>query len=329
MAQGVGKRLAEQMARAPIAQAMLGRGKRGSNTQFNNLVRDIANHLEIGSNPDSSNLYHSHKSQFAKKIKGMDRGRTDGAIRLMSMLKTAQEMEIDVNGALGSSPAPTSVVDGWNTFAVQQGGEPINFEEMGVAPEMHSMHNKIDSETSHYYDTVPAHIDMDEGAGGDGGALPPPDGGGGGAGGGPPLDQLSQAPSADDPFAEQGGSTGFRATGGGGGGFSPFPAFAPQFDPNQFKFSEDDPMGAIATIMERVQRHDTWEDASIMKSVANKNLNPRNPNDMSRLAKQLDLESADIRAIAMSIGDWDRIAKHFQVRRDVVNIIKASCMEVL
>ena len=329
MAQGVGKRLAEQMARAPIAQAMLGRGKRGSNTQFNNLVRDIANHLEIGSNPDSSNLYHSHKSQFAKKIKGMDRGRTDGAIRLMSMLKTAQEMEIDVNGALGSSPAPTSVVDGWNTFAVQQGGEPINFEEMGVAPEMHSMHNKIDPETSHYYDTVPAHIDMDEGAGGDGGALPPPDGGGGGAGGGPPLDQLSQAPSADDPFAEQGGSTGFRATGGGGGGFSPFPAFAPQFDPNQFKFSEDDPMGAIATIMERVQRHDTWEDASIMKSVANKNLNPRNPNHMSRLAKQLDLESADIRAIAMSIGDWDRIAKHFQVRRDVVNIIKASCMEVL
>jgi len=66
-----------------------------------------------------------------------------------------------------------------------------------------------------------------------------------------------------------------------------------------------------------------------MKSVANRNLNPTNPNHMSRLAKELDLESADIRAIAMSIGDWDRIAKHFQVRRDVVNIIKASCMEVL
>jgi hypothetical protein len=155
--------------------------------------------------------------------------------------------------------------------------------------------------------------------------LPPPDGGDGGAGGGPPLDQLTQEPSADDPFAAQGGSTGFRAT----GGFSPFPAFAPQFDPNQFKFSEDDPMGAIATIMERVQRHDTWEDASIMKSVSRVNLNPKNAHDMRFLAKQVELEPADVRAIAMSIGDWDRVAKHFQVGRDVVDIIKASCVEVL
>ena len=325
MAQGVGKQLANQMARAPIAQAMLGRGKQGSGTQFNNLLNSISNHLEIKQNPDVANLYLKHKGQFAKKIKGMDRGRTDGAIRLMAMLKTAQELDSDVNAALGSSPAPQSVIEGWNAFSVQQGGEPVDFEAMGIAEDHHTMSNRIDPDTAHYYDTIPHHIDMDDTAGAPGGALPPPDGGDGGAGGGPPLDQLTQQPSADDPFAAQGGSTGFRAT----GGFSPFPAFAPQFDPNQFKFSEDDPMGAIATIMERVQRHDTWENASIMKSVSRVNLNPKNAHDMRFLAKQVELEPADVRAIAMSIGDWDRVAKHFQVGRDVVDIIKASCVEVL
>ena len=88
-------------------------------------------------------------------------------------------------------------------------------------------------------------------------------------------------------------------------------------------------MGAIAAVMERVQIHDTWENASVMKSVKHTNLNPRNSNDMKVLAKQLNLETTDVRAIAMSVGDWTKLAKHFQVRRDVVDIIKASCLEAL
>ena len=326
VAEGVNKRLAAQMARVPIAQMMMGRGSQGTATQFNNILADISNHLELD-NPDTAKLYHAHKSQFAKKIKGMDRGRTDGAIRLMSMLKTAQEVKMDVSPALGSSPAPASLIQGWKRFAVEnRNGKVIDFDDLGLAPEEHSMHNKIDPDTAHYYDTIPPHINMDEGAGSANSQLPHPGGGGGGAGGGQPLDQpTTQKPSFDDPLAEEGGSVPARAS----GGFSPFAAFTPQFDPNQFKYSEDDPMGAIATIMERVQMHDNWEDSNIMKSVSRTNLNPKNPNHMSYLAKELDLQPTDVCAIAMSIGDWSKIAKHFQVRRDVVNIIKASCAEVL
>ena len=317
---GVNKRLAQKMARVPVAQMMLGRGKAGSPTQFNNLLTSMHNYLEIGSNPDVANMYHKHKSHWAKKVKGMDRGRTDGAIRLLSMLKTAEEAEMDISPALGPSNAPPAMIDGWNKFAIQAGGEPIDFDALGVAEEAHSMHNRMDQDTAHYYDTIPAHIDMDEGAdvGGQEPRLPPPDGSGGGLGGGPPLDKPStQPPAFDDPFANQGGSVPMRAT-GGFPQFQQFPAFAT---------SSDDPMGAIATIMERVQMHDTWEDARVMKMVSQTNLNPQNNNDMLYLAKELNLQSNDIRAIAMTIGDWDKVAKHFQVRRDVVNIIKASCME--
>jgi hypothetical protein len=330
MAEGVNERLAQQMARVPIAQMMMGRGKAGSPTQFNNLLTAISGHMELD-NPDTAKLYHDHKSQFAKRIEGMDRGRTDGAIRLMAMLKTAQELKMDVSSALGSAPAPASLVQGWKKFAVEnRDGQVLDFDDLGLAPGGHEMHNNIDSDTSHYYDTVPPHINMDEGAGAANSQLPHPDGGGGGEGGGKPLDQpTTQRPSFDDPYAEEGGTVSARATGEAGGGFSPFPAFTPQFDPNQFKYSEDDPMGAIATVMERVQMHDNWADASIMKSVSRTNLNPKNRNHMSYLAKELDLQPTDVCAIAMSVGDWSKIAKHFQVRRDVVNIIKASCAEVL
>ena len=88
-------------------------------------------------------------------------------------------------------------------------------------------------------------------------------------------------------------------------------------------------MGAIAAIMERVQMHDTWDDVRIMKSVKYTNLNPQSGSDMRVLAKQLDLETNDVRAIAMSVGNWSKLAEHFQVGRDVVNIIKASCLEAL
>ena len=139
------------------------------------------------------------------------------------------------------------------------------------------------------------------------GQLPPP-----GVGGGLPLDmQGTQQPSAADPFGPEGTV-----------------ATRNDQDP-EFKTSYDDPMGAIAAVMERVQIHDTWENASIMKSVKHTNLNPRNSNDMKVLAKQLNLETTDVRAIAMSVGDWTKLAKHFQVRRDVVDIIKASCLEAL
>ena len=73
---------------------------------------------------------------------------------------------------------------------------------------------------------------------------------------------------------------------------------------------------------------DTWENSKIMKRVNHENLNPQDKDDMNVLAKHVGLESTDVRAIAMAYGDWSNLAQSFQVERDVVEIIKASCVEV-
>ena len=307
--QGIRPRKAEMMARAPAAQLIMGRGKKGSATQLNNIVQRIQQYIGIdGQNKDNSiaDTYHKHRSHFDGRVGGADRGRTDAAKRILATLKTAEELGIDISPATGGSVPPRSVVSGWKSYALQQGGKPVNLANMGVAQEHHQMHGLVSDNLGHLHDTLPEHISIG-GTDPMTGQLPPP-----GVGGGLPLDmQGTQQPFAADPFGPEGTVVTRNNQ-----------------DP-QFKTSYGDPMGAIAAVMERVQIHDTWENARIMKSVKYKNLNPRNSNDMKVLAKQLDLETTDVRAIAMSVGDWTKLAKHFQVRRDVVDIIKASCLEAL
>lgn len=310
MNEGVSRRRAEAMARAPVAQLIVGRGKKGSPTQLNNIVKRIQQYIGIdGDRKDNSvaDMYHKHRSHFDGRVGGADRGRTDAAKRILATLKTAEELGVDITPAHGIVKPPPSVVSGWRSYAMQQGGKPIDLMNMGLAQEHHEMHGRVTEELGHLHDQIPDHISV----GGydpmqDNQQLPP-----GGAGGGLPLNvQTTQQPLATDPFGPEG-------------------TVATRNNQDSVMSSQDDPMGAIAAIMERVQIHDTWEDARIMKMVSHTNLNPRNNNDMLYLAKELNLESTDVRAIAMSVGDWSRLAEHFQVRRDVVNIIKASCLEVL
>ena len=305
--EGVSPRRAEAMARAPVAQLVMGRGKKGSATQLNNIVGKIQQYIGIdGPNKDNSiaDVYHKHRSHFDGRVGGADRGRTDAAKRILATLKTAEELGVDISPATGMQEPPVSVVSGWKTFASQQGGKPIDFANMGIAQEHHRMQGNVTEDLGHLHDTLPDHISV-------GGydpmteQLPPA-----GVGGGPPLDmQGTQQPLQTDPFGPE-GSVATR-------------------NQQDFTTSYDDPMGAIAAIMERVQMHDTWDDTNIMKSVKYTNLNPQSGSDMRVLAKQLDLETNDVRAIAMSVGNWSKLAEHFQVRRDVVNIIKASCLEAL
>jgi len=46
---------------------------------------------------------------------------------------------------------------------------------------------------------------------------------------------------------------------------------------------------------------------------------------MHRLGKDVGLSSLDVRAIAMSIGDWGVLAKSFNTTHDVVRDIKRAC----
>jgi len=52
---------------------------------------------------------------------------------------------------------------------------------------------------------------------------------------------------------------------------------------------------------------------------------PMDAYDMQRLSKEVGVSSIDVRAIAMSLGDWGVIAKSFNTTRDVVRVIKRSC----
>jgi hypothetical protein len=308
--EGVSSRRAENMARAPAAQLIMGRGKKGSATQLNNIVNRIQQYIGIdGEKKDNtiSDMYHKHRSHFDGRVGGADRGRTDAAKRILATLKTAEELGVDITPALGVTKPPASVISGWKSFAIQRGGKPVDLSNMGIAQEHHYMHGRVTEDLGHLHDQIPDHISV----GGydpmqDNQQLPP-----GGAGGGLPLNvQTTQQPSPTDPFGPEG-------------------TVATRNNQNNVLTSQDDPMGAIAAVMERVQMHDTWENAQIMKSVHYQNLDPYSGNDMRVLAKQLDLESTDVRAIAMSIGDWSKVAEHFQVGRDVVDIIKASCLEAL
>ena len=82
--------------------------------------------------------------------------------------------------------------------------------------------------------------------------------------------------------------------------------------------SDDDPMGVIATIMERVQLHDAG--GSLLKKY-----DPMDSHDMQKLSKEVGMSSIDVRAIAMSLGDWGVIAKSFNTTHSVVRAIKRSC----
>ena len=293
------------MALAPVGQLVLGRGKKGSNTKLNNLVNAVQSYIGIEGqrrDPTIADMYHKHRSHFEGRVGGANRGRTDAAKRILATLKTAQELDIDLTPVLGNVSPNSVVMDGWRDYAAGRGGKVLDFEGMGIAEEHHQMHAKINPSKEHLHDTIPNHISvadmnpMDE--------VQQP----------PPIDPsiavpTTQQPLVTDPFAPEG-------------------TVATRNDGDNMMTSFDDPMGAIAVTMERVQMRDTWDNAKIMKRVNNVNLNPQNNNDMNLLAKQVGLETNDVRAIAMAYGDWTNLAKSFQVRLDVVEIIKASCVEV-
>lgn len=86
--------------------------------------------------------------------------------------------------------------------------------------------------------------------------------------------------------------------------------------------SDDDPMGVIATIMERVQLHEAGGSLLVK-------YDPMDNYDMQRLGQNVGLSSLDVRAIAMSIGDWDVLAKSFNTTHDVVRDIKRACGGVI
>lgn len=299
---------ARQMARAPVNQLLYGRGKDGSETGLRIAMKAMRDALGINDNPEVESLYTKHRDHFAPMVRGGDRGRNTAAIEILGMLKTAEEMGIDSNAFSSMGQAPKSVINGWREVALAQGGKPIDMSSLGVAEEQHSMRGKFNNNYEHLHDAFPPYLS----SGGMGAiqqpmdpVLPPQEE----LSGEPPKD-TTQKPLAQDPVP-----------GGAANAPTPFyqnPNLFPTWDEDKFKFSDDDPMGIIATIMERVQLHEAG--GSLLQKY-----DPMDKNDMNQLATNVGLTSVDVRAVAMSIGDWGSIAKSFNTTLTVVNTIKTSC----
>ena len=311
---GYDQNTAYQMARAPVNQLLYGggTGKDGRASGLRNIMKDIREEIGIDKNRDIHQLYTKHVGQFGRLIGDDERGQKNAAIDIMAMLKTAEELGVELRDTPLSRP---TVRDNYVEYASSRARQ-IDMDSLGLADEHHDMRGKFNTNYDHLHDSFPSHL-----SGGTIGAeqqpveplLPPQE---------PlttmPSENETQEPLAADPLADEGGSAQVPF-----GGFAPpefggFGGFGPSFSMK----SNDDPMGVIATIMERVQMHDAG--GSLMQKY-----DPMDSYDMQQLGENVGMSSLDVRAIAMSLGDWNVIAKSFNTTHDVVRAIKRSCGGVL
>jgi hypothetical protein len=308
---------ARAMARAPINQLIYGTGKDGRKTGLQTVMKNMKASLQLD-NPEVKDVYLNHKSQVASEVGDDDNGRTSATIEILAMLKTAEDFNIDMNQLSMYPTAPKSVISGWRDVAAANGGKKIDLAALGSVDERHFMHDNVSTDTDHLHQTMPEYLSS--GATSDMSQKPKP------VAEKPmsdlPSDDTTQEPLAQDPLAGIGGSA---TVPGMYQQPSPF-----SYDPNigfspgdfDFKYSNDDPMGVIATIMERVQLHDSG--GSLITKY-----DPNDSYDMQSLSKKVGMSSIDVRAIAMSVGDWAIIAKSFNTTHDVVRAIKRSCGGVI
>ncbi len=84
------------------------------------------------------------------------------------------------------------------------------------------------------------------------------------------------------------------------------------------------PMDRVMKAMEQMQIDDARSDAKIMKHALPRQVNIADLHGINHLAKSIDLTPVDVRSIAYSHGDWERIAKKLNVSTDVVKVVKIS-----
>jgi len=288
---------ARSMARAPINQLLYGRGSEGAETNVNKIVRNMRNVLKINTNEDVHNMFANHRSHIAREVEGGDRGRNAKAVEILAMMKTAQELGVEpAEYSLFGSPPP-SIMNGWRQIALNEGGKKVDLDALGSVDERHAMRGNFASDMKHIYESFPEHL-----SGGSTADVLPPQ---------PivsdmPMSEPPPALSTQEPLPPAPVQPQVN------------PSFNPYFDPSSFQFSDDDPMGIIATIMERVQMHDAGGSLLVK-------YDPMDNFDMQKLGQDVGMSSIDVRAIAMSLGDWGIIAKSFNTTHDVVRAIKRSC----
>ena len=83
-------------------------------------------------------------------------------------------------------------------------------------------------------------------------------------------------------------------------------------------------MDRVMKAMEQMQLDDARNDMKIMKHALPRQINVADEHGIRHLAKNMDLTAIDVRSIAHSAGDWERIAKRLNVSTDVVKVVKVN-----
>ena len=84
------------------------------------------------------------------------------------------------------------------------------------------------------------------------------------------------------------------------------------------------PMDRVMKAMEQMQIDDAMSDSEIMKHALPRQINVADEFGVRHLAKSVHLTPVDVRSIAHSAGDWERIAKRLNVPTNVVKVVKVS-----
>tara|TARA_Y100001972_G_C7430410_1_gene221652 strand:- start:57 stop:545 length:489 start_codon:yes stop_codon:yes gene_type:complete len=84
------------------------------------------------------------------------------------------------------------------------------------------------------------------------------------------------------------------------------------------------PMDRVMKAMEDMQMDDARSDAQVMKHALPRQINVADLHGINHLAKSMNLTPVDVRTIAHSTGDWERIAKRLNVSSNIVKVVKVS-----
>lgn len=291
---------ARALARSPVNQLVYGSGKEGRETTLNKVIRNLRAKLGVDSDETVHSMYAKHLSHVAPDVSDSGKnGRGNATAKILALLKLSEQLQIDPNSiSLYNQTPQEDIVQQWRSIATKEGGQPVDMEALGSVDEHHPMRGKFSDENDHVYREFPEHLS----GSGHGQQLPVEPVA--------PLDAMSEPPPvSDEVFGLQPPGLGFEDL----SQFNPFPEGR-----EDIQLSNDDPMGVIANIMERVQLHDAGGSLLVK-------YDPMDSYDMLRLGHDVGMSSLDVRAIAMSLGDWNVIAKSFNTTHDVVRAIKRSC----
>tara|TARA_B100000287_G_scaffold289716_1_gene273041 strand:- start:1715 stop:2236 length:522 start_codon:yes stop_codon:yes gene_type:complete len=96
-------------------------------------------------------------------------------------------------------------------------------------------------------------------------------------------------------------------------------------DPNAVQNSFDSEVsGRLIKMVERIQLLEASQNESILKHVPNNKMNEDSIFDVNYMAKKMELAPVDIRTILHTKGDWERVAKTYDISTDVVKIVKVA-----